>query len=340
MLRVLIVLAVLALLACGVILYLPVYFFNFIVKRKDPLPGTAAYDKAQERYEGNRDGGLPRGKTLPWIFTQPCETVRLVSHDGLNLEGLFLSAFGAAPEGPGASGKANNIGNGVSSGTVILAHGYSGDAGQLSAYARFFYEQLGFNVLLPHARGHGGSGGNYIGFGWPDRLDYLKWIEWVKSRTAPGGAGARIVLFGISMGAATVLMTGGENPPPEVKAIVEDCGYTSVEEELRHQMLFRYHIRSERLLKATGALTRKRAGYSFEEASSLNQVKKIALPTLFIHGDADTFVPFRMVYSLYEACTAEKELYVIKGAGHGMAYDVDGKEYEKRVIQFVKKYLQ
>jgi fermentation-respiration switch protein FrsA (DUF1100 family) len=141
------------------------------------------------------------------------------------------------------------------------------------------------------------------------------------------------------MGAATVLMTGGETLPPEVKAIVEDCAYTSVEDELWHQLISRYHIKSRRLMAATSRLTRKKAGYSFAEASALEQTRKIKIPTLFIHGGADTFVPAGMVYPLYEACAAPKELYIVPGAGHGGAMTTAGPEYEDRVVMFLKRWL-
>jgi alpha-beta hydrolase superfamily lysophospholipase len=72
-----------------------------------------------------------------------CEKVNadaLRSRDGLDLNVYFLAAPGSAA-------------------TAILTHGYTGAVLQMSAYARFFYEKLGYNVLLPEARGHGNSGG-------------------------------------------------------------------------------------------------------------------------------------------------------------------------------------
>jgi fermentation-respiration switch protein FrsA (DUF1100 family) len=279
------------------------------------------------RTEGNAElyrAPAVSGINTPWIDTQPYEVVRIVSHDGLNLEGLFLP--GPAP----LSGPVH---------TVILAHGYTGDARQLSGFARLFYEQYGFTVLLPHARGHGASEGAYIGFGWPDRLDNLRWMDWVIERTSSPRTPARIILFGVSMGAASVLMTGGEDPPPELEAIIEDCGYTSVDEQLRHILRRNYHIRGELLLRIASGLAKKWAAYSFEEASALNQVKKIRVPTLFIHGEADDFVPYEMVYPLYEACTAPKERYTVTGAGHGQAYDTDPGEYRRRLDEFLKKYV-
>ena len=45
-----------------------------------------------------------------------------------------------------------------------------------------------------------------------------------------------ITLYGISMGAATVMMTSGEDLPKNVTSIIEDCGYTNVNEELGYQL--------------------------------------------------------------------------------------------------------
>ena len=294
----------------------PSYFFNFAVGRKYPLPGTAAFHKAQA------EAAMREPKR--WIDTMPCEDAEIRSRDGLVLRGYYL------PRSNPASTK-----------TVIIAHGYTGEAKDFSRFAQYFYEKRAYNVLMPNARGHGNSEGKYIGYGWPERLDYLDWIDWIKTRGNASGP-QQIVLFGISMGAATVMMTGGEALPPEVKAIIEDCGYTSAAEELLYQGRAMFNLKlseNSLLFKAINSLAKKKAGYSLTEASSLSQVKKIKVPTLFIHGDADTFVPTEMVYPLYEACTAPKELYVVKGAGHGLACQTDPEEYEKRITQFLEKYV-
>ncbi|MDR2020478.1 MAG: alpha/beta hydrolase [Treponema sp.] len=251
-----------------------------------------------------------------WLASQEPETVSLRSRDGLMLKAFYVSAPGSPF-------------------TAILAHGYRGGHQEVDAYARFFHDTLGYNVLLPDARAHGASEGTYIGFGWLERLDYLDWIGLVKQR----GGGSGIVLFGVSMGAATVMMTAGEaDLPPEVKAVVADCGYTSAAEEILHVLNRRRRPLARKLTALAGSLAKRRAGYSFEEASSLNQVKKARVPILFIHGAEDTFVPTRMVYSLYEACPAEKDILVVQGAGHVQSYSMDPETYERRVAAFLEKY--
>ncbi|GHV56668.1 hypothetical protein AGMMS49579_21510 [Spirochaetia bacterium] len=305
----------------------PLYFFKFATGRKHPMPGTGAFRMAEAA--GFQSEAALQEPRL-WIDTMPCELVEIRSRDGLALRGYYLGRT-----------------NPASAGTMILAHGYTGDAKEMSPFAQYFYEKLGYNVLMPNARGHGNSEGKYIGFGWPERLDYLDWIDWVRIRmdAARGKTvePVRIALFGVSMGAATVLMTGGEALPPEVKAIIEDSGYTSAEDELIYQGKAMFHLKltkDSRLIKAINRLAKKRLGYSFKEASSLEQVKKIRVPTLFIHGEADTFVPTEMVYPLCEACAAPKELYVVPGAGHCLSCQTDPAGYEKQVSQFLEKYVQ
>lgn len=136
------------------------------------------------------------------------------------------------------------------------------------------------------------------------------------------------------------MMTSGEELPPNVKAIVEDCGYTSVKDELTFQLKRMYHLPAFPIVDTTSMLTKIRAGYSFNEASALEQVKKSVTPTLFIHGDSDTFVPTEMVHTLYENSPVEKELYIVPKAGHGEAFRMDPVKYESVVTGFVGKFIE
>lgn len=78
---------------------------------------------------------------------------------------------------------------------VVIAHGYGGSGATMNATAKRFYE-TGFNILLPDARGHGESEGDYIGMGWPDRLDVVDWLN----RLVGQYGNIEIVLYGVSMG--------------------------------------------------------------------------------------------------------------------------------------------
>lgn len=111
------------------------------------------------------------------------------------------------------------------------------------------------------------------------------------------------------------MMTAGEALPSQVKAIIEDCGYTSVYDMFKNQLDYRFGLPEFPFLATADIMTGIRAGYHFKEASAVEQLKKAAVPMMFIHGSNDTYVPTEMVYQVYEACPTEKELLIIEGSG-------------------------
>ena len=77
------------------------------------------------------------------------------------------------------------------------------------------------------------------------------------------------------MGAATVMMTSGEKLPDNVKAIVEDCGYSTVNQELQYQLKELFNLPSFPLVNVTSGITKLRAGYFFGKQALLNNYKRI-----------------------------------------------------------------
>lgn len=205
---------------------------------------------------------------------------------------------------------------------VIAVHGYTSEGINMSTYAKHYYDN-GYNVLIPDLRAHGLSEGNYIGMGWDDRLDIISWINYILNENP----NAEIILHGVSMGAATVLMTSGEEIPSNVKAIVADCGYTSVWDEFAYQLDDLFSLPEFPILNVSSMVAKIRAGYFLGEASSLEQVKNSKTPILYIHGDKDDFVPYYMMEELYNATSSEKEMLTIKGAEHAKASEIDPETY-------------
>ncbi|WP_066318849.1 alpha/beta hydrolase [Bacillus sp. FJAT-29814] len=218
---------------------------------------------------------------------------------------------------------------------VIVAHGYTMDGLGMTRWVRNFYEQ-GYNVLAPDARGHGESEGDYIGMGWHDRKDILVWIDQIVEKDPA----ADIVLFGISMGGATVMMASGEELPENVKVIVEDCGYSSVMDVFTYQLDDLFGLPPFPVMNAANTVTKIRAGYDLNEASAVKQVAKSKTPMLFIHGESDSFVPFEELDEVFKAAKVEKERLTIPGAGHGEAEKVDPKKYWGTIWSFVDKYMK
>ncbi len=218
---------------------------------------------------------------------------------------------------------------------AILVHGYASEGKLLSSKAKHLYN-MGYNILVPDLRGHGGSEGDYIGMGWDDRLDIINWINYI-IKNHPND---EIVLHGTSMGAATVLMVSGEKLPTNVKAIVADCGYTSAYDEFKYELKRLFNLPSFPILNVSDVVTHIRAGYCLNDASAIKQVKKSTTPILFIHGDKDTFVPYYMMDELYNATNSPKEKLTIEGAKHAKADLVNPELYWSTVNNFLNKYIK
>lgn len=217
---------------------------------------------------------------------------------------------------------------------AIVVHGYGGSGKLMSDKSKYFYD-MGYNVLIPDLRGHGKSEGDYIGMGWKDRLDIISWINFIIKENP----NAEIVLHGTSMGAATVLMTSGENLPSNVKAIVADCAYTSAWDEFSYQLETYLKVPSYYILNVTNMVTKLKAGYSLKEASALECVKKATVPILYIHGDKDKFVPYSMMDKLYDATISPKEKLTIEGGEHANSDLVSPFLYWLTVEDFLNQYV-
>ncbi len=218
---------------------------------------------------------------------------------------------------------------------AIVVHGYTSEGKLLSSKAKHLYN-MGYNVLVPDLRSHGTSEGNYIGMGWHDRLDIIDWINYI----VKNNPNSKIALHGTSMGSATVLMVSGEKLPSNVKAIVADCGYTSVYDEFSYQLKQLFNLPAFPIMNFSDVITHIRAGYCLNDASAINQVKKSTTPILYIHGDKDDFVPYYMMDELYNATNSEKEKLTIEGGEHANSDLVNPKLYWSTVNSFLEKYIE
>ena len=218
---------------------------------------------------------------------------------------------------------------------AIVVHGYTSEGKLLSSKAKHLYN-MGYNVLVPDLKSHGTSEGNYIGMGWHDRLDIIDWINYIVKNNPK----SEIALHGTSMGSATVLMVSGEKLPSNVKAIVADCGYTSVYDEFSYQLKQLFNLPAFPIMNFSDVVTHIRAGYCLNDASAINQVKKSTTPILYIHGDKDDFVPYYMMDELYNATNSEKEKLTIEGGEHANSDLVNPKLYWSTVNSFLEKYIE
>lgn len=239
------------------------------------------------------------------------EDMWITSHDGLKLHGKYYECAPGAP-------------------IELMFHGYRGSAerdlcgGVRRAFA------LGRNVLLVDQRACGQSQGRIITFGIRERRDCLNWIAFINERFGPS---QKIILTGISMGAATVLCAAGEDLPENVVGVLADCGYTSPKAIIR-KVITQMGLPANLLYPFVKLGARLFGGFSVEETSPIEAVTRCTRPVIFIHGETDHYVPCSMSRENYEACASPKRLVTIPNAGHGMAYLVDEEKYLQVLCEF------
>lgn len=217
---------------------------------------------------------------------------------------------------------------------IILVHGYSSSPRNMGIYAQK-YNELGYNVILPSLNGHADSESNIITMGWNDRLDIIDCINYLVENKPE----SKIIIHGVSMGAATTMMLTGEELPLNVKAAVADCGYTSVWDIFSNKLNNSMKLPDFPILYSANTVNKSISKFDFKKASSVEQLKKSKTPTIFIHGEEDKFVPYEMLNEVYEACAAEKEKVTIPNAPHARNSCADPELYWNSIFNFIEKYL-
>ena len=219
-------------------------------------------------------------------------------------------------------------------GTAIVVHGYGDNHFVFLYLVRMYRDDFNYNVLVPDLQYHGYSEGDAIQMGWLDRLDVERWAEVAQSIFKDDF----MVVHGVSMGAATTMMMSGDDLPDYITCFVEDCGYSSVWDQFAVNLKQSFHLPPFPILTSADIVCKKRYGWSFKEASSVNQLAKCERPMLFIHGDADDFVPFSHLQKNYDAkVKGYKEMWVAEGAVHANSFQKYPQEYKKRVSDFLEK---
>lgn len=219
---------------------------------------------------------------------------------------------------------------------VFCAHGYrSNGRCDFTALAKFYHD-CGFNVLVVDHQASGNSEGKSYSFGYYEKLDSMKWLEYLMDRF---GEDIKFILHGISMGGATVLMmSNDEKLPDNVKMIVSDCSYSDLS-KLFESILHNFHAPAKPFIKVSGLLNRMFYKYKFSDVRPIENVASSKVPILFIHGRNDNLIEARMSYELYNACSSEKDLLIVDNADHAESFMTDPENYCKKINEFSEQYL-
>ncbi|BDU86427.1 alpha/beta hydrolase [Clostridium perfringens] len=306
----LIILIIIAILVIVFFLAIGLYIFKSTVTRE-----LHDIEKSYTRYVENNlfDEALYNSASK--------EDITLKSFDGLNLTSTLIMN-----ENP-----TNKF--------IVLVHGVSICYVGSLKYFDIFYKN-GFNVLIVNQRRHGKSEGKYSTYGFYEKYDVNMWIEYLKSRF---GNDIILGLHGESMGAGTVMETIPLND--SIKFVIEDCGYSNFHELIGFQITHAYKNRLVRKILRPSLIfanffMKTKAKFSMKKIVPIDIVSSTSLPMMFIHGKEDYFVPWYMAVDLYKAKTkGYKELYLVEGAKHAEALEVNKILYEKKIMTFIEKAL-
>lgn len=264
------------------------------------------------------EGRFPKfRKTHQMLCDAGIHEVYTVSHDGLALFARWIPAQDAK-------------------GTVLIAHGYRSHSYIEFGDAIAFYREQNMNLLLIDERTHGKSQGKFITLGVHESRDIVTWVSYHNRMLSD----CPVILHGLSMGAATVMVSAGRQLPGNVKGIIADCGFTTLKEILSHVFTYNFHLPAWPFLWVTDLCARLFARFSIYEIDSRKMLNKSNLPLLLIHGTKDTFVPDYMSRQIYEAYNGEKELLLIEGAAHGKCFPAEPEKCREAIGRFLMKNLE
>lgn len=240
-----------------------------------------------------------------------CEELSITSFDGLKLYGRYFEYEKGAP-------------------IEIMFHGYRGDATRdlSTGVKRAFLCKR--NAILIDQRASGKSEGHTITFGVNERLDCLAWTKYISEKF---GEDTKLIITGISMGAATVLMASCLNLPKNVIGVLADCPYNMPKDiimkvvkdmKLPPKLVYPFIKRGARIF----------GNFDLEGASPIDAVTKTNLPIIFFHGTEDDYVPCHMSEKLFDACISKKQIVTIDGGRHGTSFLKDPKKYVDELNKF------
>lgn len=239
------------------------------------------------------------------------EDVTITSYDGLKLHGRVYCTDPSAP-------------------WLIFFHGYRSNPDRDYGGGIKIGQEIGYNILLVDQRAHAKSEGTFLTFGIKERLDCHSWINYIVSRF---GEDVRIVLYGISMGATTVLLAS-DGAPKNVVGIIADCGYDSPRGIILKTMKDnKFPLSAYFILRLSAKLF---GGFDINDGSVAQAMNSCEIPVLFIHGESDDVVPCEMGRENFGYCkSVKKRLLTVPEAGHGISYLVDTKLYAQTVKNFL-----
>jgi uncharacterized protein len=217
-------------------------------------------------------------------------------------------------------------------GTVILMHGVRANRLNMLNRARFL-TGAGYSVLLFDFQAHGESSGEYITFGFLESKDAQAAVEFLHQNTRRD----KIGVIGVSMGGAASLLA---TPPLEVAALILESVYPTIEEAISDRITMRLGKLGAIFTPLLTFQLKPRLGVGPEELRPIEKAAEVTLPKYFIFGTEDRHTRIDESRKLYAHAADPKEAWAIDGAGHVDLHEYAKDEYERRVLDFLERYLR
>jgi len=260
------------------------HFYNYGEVTVKPASHKTGWEKTKEILFGfntsKRPDSIPSGQF---------ETIYFTTKDNLKLQAWEFRVDSAK-------------------GTVIMFHGHGSNKGAILNEAEGF-RKLGYNTILLDFRAHGNSEGNTTTIGYKETEDVKLAYDHVKA-----SGEKNIVLWGISMGAATISKAVHDYQLQPSKIILE-MPFGSLPDAVRGRIKM-MHLPAEplsTLLTFWGGTIRGFWAYNFKPQ---DYVKDIKCPVLLQWGKNDPRVTEKETKELYANITAPKKLVVYENSGH------------------------
>lgn len=245
----------------------------------------------------------------------PYEDVYVATKDGKTLHGRYYKLFDT-----------NEV--------AICFHGYRGTAVRdFSGGAHLVIEKKQ-NFILVDQRGQGKSSGKFMSFGIKEREDVETRVTFVNQLYENK---CKIYLYGVSLGAATILMSASK-AYENVVCFIADSPYSSPKDIIQSVMKqMKLPVKVMYWLVYLSALIY--GHFNLHKYNAIDEVKNCKIPILIIHGDDDRIVPVEMSKKIAEANKKYVKLEIFKDAAHALSYLYDEEKYKKCVNEFLKNYL-
>jgi len=262
------------------------------------------------------------------IGTRPMDLALASSpaDDGLDFEDASFSASDGVPL------RGWYLGGGDQGVSIVCAHGLFRSRREVLDRGVWFREN-GYNVLLMDSRRHGESEGERATMGFKERLDVEAGIDFMREREPDD----RIILFGVSMGAAASLLAAAERP--DVEAVIADSSFLNLEQVVTAYLEVLARLPRFPLGDMLIFFMEQLGGFQREDLNLAEAVRRIGnRPILFLGGSEDRQVPPDVQRKLYGvAVSGLSDLVIFEGAGHGAAHRTQTDAYRQALVDFLTR---